>query len=602
LSLRSNVFPLALMAALSLSLVSVYAWIAAASKYSGVPSKACAQDKKAQDRVRELLFERRAESSPSEDLVDWVPAVSLEAQQGKLPHQQLEQEFRKQFEEVIGTENLQIFEKDLKSIMHDLSDTFASLAKNEYGDVGHTAVRYALHRLFVARHGWYIRGLDPEGQSFAGSSPADVLKDSVPKRVQDVVEKLLYGRGFGLYETAVLAAVLENLIHKEAIFRASMVFERLNMDINQNQPALNVDFAIDNYMAAYIMGQDVTLMSKSQFENLMSGMNENYPGWKDTQMWTREIRTSRGHGDFSFPATVAVLIEIGEKYGKFQQKECLGMKAQLMDLENEKNGCVPVENFYKGMMEHGKWQFSESQEYLRNLGALDESDPNHLQVLIPNYLGGASNCVASSGYYSVCCLNECEEILGRIEQKVKASDALPRELANLVSMLSSSTVQANRSLPVVLLRRLEEIADVHDGRVPLHSRLFTQWMHNAYPHECPYPHKAGTTSPKTPDAWLMERDQDATASLNEMKELVAKSKSSLPNKHAQCGKWLDVEELYVPWTHPKMHEMQTRDAHAWVATTTVTLLGALASATLMLLHTYKSLFSSVSNKHKLVVT
>jgi hypothetical protein len=535
-----------------------------------------------------------------------VPAVSLEAQQGKLPHQQLEREFRTQFEEVIGTENLDVFENDLKSILHDLSDTFASLPKNEYGDVGHTAVRYALHRLFVARHGWYIRGLDPQGESFSGNSPADVLKGQVPERVQHVIEKLLYGRGFGLYETAVLAAVLENMIHKEAIFRASVVFEMLDMDSNEKHSAVNIDFAIDNYMAAYIMGQDVTLMGKSHATSLMSGMNDNYPGWKDTQMWTRAIRASHGHGTFTFRETVNVLIEIGEKYGKWQNKECMGMKKQLMDLENERNGCVPVENFYKGMLEHGKWQFSESPDYLRNLGALDESNPNHLQVLIPNYLGGASNCVASSGYYSVCCVNECEEILGRIEQHVQAPDALPEELASFVSMLSSSTVHTNRTLPASLLRHLKEIAEIHEGRVPLHSRLFMQWMHNAYPHECPYPHLTGTTAPKTPEAWLMEHEEDATASLSVMKEIVKKAKasnSSLPDKHAQCGKWLDVEELYIPWVeHPGMEEMETRDAHAWAATTTVTLLGALASATIMLLHTYKSLFSSFARKHKLMTT
>jgi hypothetical protein len=593
------------MAAFSFTLFFVSAWIADASKFPGSAYKVCSKEKKAQDRVRAMLLERRAESAPSQSLVDWVPAVSLEAQQGKLPHQQLEQEFRKQFEEVIGTEDLDMFEKDLKSIMHDLSSTFASFKKNEYGDVGHTAVRYALHRLFVARHGWYIQGLDPEGQGFSGSSPADVLKDQVPEQVQGVVEKLLYGRGFGLYETAVLAAVLENLIHKEAISRADTVFEMLNMDISEKHSALNVDFAIDNYMAAYIMGQDVTLMSKSKFEKLMLGMNDNYPGWKDTQAWTRAIRASHGHGDFDFEATVAVLIEISEKYGKWQHKECQGLKKQLMDLENERNGCVPVENFYKGMIEHGKFQFSESPDYLRNLGALDESDPNHLQVLIPNYLGGASNCIASSSYYSVCCVNECEEILGRIEQHIQGPDALPMELANLVSTMSSSTVQANRTIPVPLMKHLEEIAHVHDGRVPLHSRLFMQWMHNAYPHECPYPHKVGTTSPMSAQDWLMEQmvENGKEDSLSKMKEAVAKAKSSLPNKHAQCGKWLDFEELYIPWSaHPSMKEMETRDAYVGVATSAVSLFGALASAVIMLLHTYRSLLSSFGRKKKLVST
>ena len=72
-----------------------------------------------------------------------------------------------------------------------------------------------------------------------------------------------------------------------------------------------------------------------------------------------------------------------------------------MELEDQKDGCVPVGQFYKGMREHGSWQFSESPDYLRELGALDESDPKNLRVMIPNYVNGLSNCVASSSYYSV---------------------------------------------------------------------------------------------------------------------------------------------------------------------------------------------------------
>ena len=35
--------------------------------------------------------------------------------------------------------------------------------------------------------------------------------------------------------------------------------------------------------------------------------------------------------------------------------------------------------------------------YLRQLGALDESDAETLRVIVPNYILGPSNCVASSG-------------------------------------------------------------------------------------------------------------------------------------------------------------------------------------------------------------
>merc|ERR1719220_751581 len=59
----------------------------------------------------------------------------------------------------------------------------------------------------------------------------------------------------------------------------------------------------------------------------------------------------------------------------------------------------------------------------------------------------------------------------------------------VVSSLHSETVHAPRNLSGVLLSRLEQIAELHRGKVPLHDRLFAQWMHHAYPRECPFPHK-----------------------------------------------------------------------------------------------------------------
>jgi hypothetical protein len=35
----------------------------------------------------------------------------------------------------------------------------------------------------------------------------------------------------------------------------------------------------------------------------------------------------------------------------------------------------------------------------------------------------------------------------------------------------------------------------------LHSRLFAQFMHQAFPRECPYPHLVGTTTSLSPTAW-----------------------------------------------------------------------------------------------------
>merc|ERR1719218_258733 len=93
---------------------------------------------------------------------------------------------------------------------------FQALPKNEYGKLGHSTVRYMLHRFFVQEHGWFIDGLFTEGAALNTSSPSRALKDRVPMFVQGLFERRLGGRGFGLHEMAVLVAVVENSVHQEA--------------------------------------------------------------------------------------------------------------------------------------------------------------------------------------------------------------------------------------------------------------------------------------------------------------------------------------------------------------------------------------------------
>merc|ERR1719163_363908 len=166
----------------------------------------------------------------------------------------------------------------------------------------------------------------------------------------------------------------------------------------------------------------------------------------------------------------------------------------MMKMESGNTGRVKLRDFY-GSALGGEWQFSESAAYLRQLGALDESKSEDPSVIIPNYLSGPSNCIASSSFYSVCCMDECEALLGHLEKRVAAPDATVEFVSELVSALPSSTVSAPRQLSAGLRNHLEDIASHHGGRVPLHGRLFAQFMHHAYPRECPYPHVSGTTKP-----------------------------------------------------------------------------------------------------------
>merc|ERR1719488_116911 len=100
-----------------------------------------------------------------------------------------------------------------------LGPIYAALPKNSQGYLGHSTVRYALHRIFVQRHGWVIKGLDSAGGHRNSTSGATLLKEQVPAYIQDLFEKRLGGRGFGLHELSVLAATIEHLVHSETIKR-----------------------------------------------------------------------------------------------------------------------------------------------------------------------------------------------------------------------------------------------------------------------------------------------------------------------------------------------------------------------------------------------
>merc|ERR1719284_400091 len=165
-----------------------------------------------------------------------------------------------------------------------------------------------------------------------------------------------------------------------------------------------------------------------------------YPTWPDTQEFLREVHISVApeRDYFYYNDMETVISEIGERYGRFQDIECRALKDWLVEVEDTSiggAGRVRIADFYSRALNDGKWQFSESIDYLRQLGALDDADPSNPRVIIPNYISGPSNCVASSSYYSVCCLDECENILGRIEELVSAPAASASTILNIVPQI-----------------------------------------------------------------------------------------------------------------------------------------------------------------------
>jgi len=452
-----------------------------------------------------------------------------------------------------------------------LKPLFDSLPKNEHGNLGHSPVRYALHRIFVQRHGWYIKGLEPDGDGWNNTSPAGVLKDRVSSYVEELFEERLGGRGFNLHDTAVLAATLEHIIHDESKTRLTKAYESKQIPSATDLTRSQADAILDEYMKLHLLSEETATKVSER------DMIQIFPGWGETQQFVRDIRSeierTTSSGKLSFSAMTHVVEEVGERFGHFQDAECGAMKTKLISMGDGGIGRVPLANFYKTSIDGDTFEFQESEGYLRELGALDDTDPSHPTVIIPNYIQSATNCIASESLYSVCCLNECEQLMSHLEKEIDAPEAEPSRIAAIVAGLPSSTVEAPRSLSTTLLGRLDEAAATHGGTVQLHGRLFGQWMHHAFPRECPFPHVAGVTNPQTPDEWMASQGTESFATKAEMRRYTEVAKPR--NEELQeLNHWISEEELLVPF--PAKPEKGSRSM-LWFVFSVVMLSAALVS-------------------------
>jgi len=264
-----------------------------------------------------------------------------------------------------------------------------------------------------------------------------------------------------------------------------------------------------------------------------------------------EKLSRRGHNalvsQFSFDDAHRIVGGITKSFASFWDSECASMKVALFNMDSHRTGRVPLSRFYTNGLE-ADWRFGESEAYLRELGALDETGWRGKQVIISNYMQAASNCVISTPHYLVCCTSDCETLLDDIEMAVGTPKADPTRLFEVVSsMPAQSTLDDDFPPPLVssLPRQLEQIAAAHGGEVPLHGRLFAQWLHYAFPRECAFPHKAGVAAAVTPS----EYGEDFYASPEEMKKHAADLNvsiipASIKKEELQwMSQWSQEEEL-----------------------------------------------------------
>lgn len=444
--------------------------------------------------------------------------------------------------------------RQLAAVEASLWQTFQALPKNTAGRLAPRAVRYIVHNYFNKEHGWLIKGLEPHGmqENVSDVHEVSILQDRAPAFVEALLEARQSERGLSLNDVVVMVAALERLIFEEstALLQAAYTLNGFSSGDAVDETSLHN--VLTSYLLIFEMGSKGNL-SDAQVHQVMKASAAKAGGsWPALVEYGEDALLNFGFArrhsvnpfverQYSFEEASHVVEDLAQGYGKWQNTECRRMKEELMELGSDGSGRVPLAAFYS-QPENADYQFTESLDYLRQIGALDES-VGAPWVRIANYLVGPSNCIASSTYYSVCCLSECEGLMNELEGAMKSPTAAPERLLAVVGNLSSSSVDAPRALSQDLEDKLHAISERHSGEVPLHGRLFAQWLHFAFPNECPYPHVAENAAALTPSHWL---DGRATARPEERRQQASSDRADSTSAAEQAdplAQWSDLEVL-----------------------------------------------------------
>jgi len=419
--------------------------------------------------------------------------------------------------------------------------------------------------------------------------------------VEGLFERRLGGRGFDIHEIAVLVAIVENSVHSEAQATLKSTFKALDLSLSKDYDVEQVDLLIQIYMSGFVLNTNMSSVSSAFLSQQINTIESMYPTWPRAKEFFLQVRVDQAPGKvtFSFTEISAIVRQLVDTFGTFQGKQCQGLKSSLTALERKgSSGCVNLPDFYnKGLKADSNWLFVETPEFLRHIGVLDEADPKNPRLLSANYINSPTNCLAPTGYYMVCCHNECDDILGQLEGQLRKPAATPQEILKALRSTSgsSSSLRAGQ-LALGLRRRLQEVADYHDGRVPIHGRLFAQWLHHVFPHECQYPHLSGSKHPQWVEDFEEETGKLVQMTDQQMASFVANASITLAPKASKtlsadvgsCAPWQQEEELFASIPHARpLHELEN-DPHVWNVSAAIAFLAAASTLFITMLRSCKS--------------
>lgn len=406
-------------------------------------------------------------------------------------------EFQRSLEAVLGPLGGEAAAR-LAATKADLRRTFDSLPKNAAGRLAPQAVRHIVHGYMARKHGWHLQGLEPHGMKKSSSKAlheVSVVKEKAPALKRALLKIRVAERGVALGEVAAYVATLEQLIIHEYIPLIDAAYKFNNVSTGEPVDQAALETILQSFLVMLNIGEVVKSHSEhkeavasAQVKNTTWGELVDFVGdiLRNSNFAERHRRSPFAQHLYPFPESWEVMEDVVHKYAEWQNKDCKLMKQELMGLTRNSSGRVPLSRFY-GHRDRARFKFSESVDYLLQIGSLDNSEQDNPKVILANYLIGPSNCIANFRQHSVCCLNECLTLMGKVEEEIGSPEASLEQLLAAVGRLTSATVEGPRSFEPAMVEKLRSVASLHEGKIPLHGRLFAQWLHFAFPNECPYP-------------------------------------------------------------------------------------------------------------------
>jgi len=296
---------------------------------------------------------------------------------------------------------------------------------------------------------------------------------------------------------AVFVATLEHLLEGDQHERLKQAWAVHSFQ-SEATDAAGLTSVLEVFMAHYVYtstkSQSGYTFTLDKGRKEVETIRKIYTGWPQVEEFIRQQLENRLRGAKSFhfgdavKAADAVLLLFQEVSGSM----CHDMMQDFSSFPGGNLGRVSL----KDLRRKGSGLFRESDEYLRELGALDESLPGNPYIFLPNYMLGPSNCDGTTSFYDLCCPNKCEVHKAHFERVLW-------ETSSAASVTEAAEERLGSTLP-----EKQKLKDP----LALHGRDFAFWLHDVFPKDCPMPREsdfAGEAS--VPDA--KKEFQDATTAL-----------------------------------------------------------------------------------------